>query len=341
MKTVPVQEAVGMVLCHDITKIVPGEFKGRAYAKGHVIKEEDIEELLKIGKEHIYVWDLPVGCLHEDEAAERIARAARGSGIELTTPNQGKIELRAAFDGLLTVNKEVLAKVNSLEGVALATRRSNLAVARGQVVAGTRVIPLVIEEELIECVERFCRESRGILRVKPFRPLKVGLVTTGSEVFHGRIKDKFAPVIERKLEKFSSKIFRQINVTDDVQQISAAILELVAQGAEAVCVSGGMSVDPDDVTPTGIRNTSAEVITYGVPVLPGSMFMLAYLGSVPIMGLPGCVMYERTTIFDLVLPQIVAGERIERRDLVNLGYNGLCLACDDCRYPMCPFGSGA
>lgn len=341
MKTVSVQEAIGLVLCHDITKIVPSEFKGRAFAKGHIIREEDVEELLKIGKDHIYVWELTKGFLHEDEAAERIALAASGSGVVLTAPNQGKINFQAAIDGMLTVNTEVLAQVNSVEGVVLATRRNNLPVTRGQVVAGTRVIPLVIEEGQIETVERTCLESRGVLSVKPFRPLKVGLVTTGNEVFNDRIKDKFAPVIERKIKNFGSKIFDQIYVSDDAQQISAAILELIAKGAETVCVSGGMSVDPDDLTPSGIRNTSAEVITYGVPVLPGSMFMLAYLGSVPIMGLPGCVMYDRITVFDLVLPQIFAGERIKRQDLVHLGYNGLCIGCDDCRYPSCPFGAGS
>ncbi len=340
MKSVPVQQAVGMILCHDITKIVPGEFKGRAFQKGHIIREEDIPELLSLGKEHIYVWDNPEGYLHENEAAGRIARAVAGAGLRLTEPNQGKISFYAAQEGLLKVDKNLLAAVNSIEQVALATRRGNLRIGESDLVAGTRVIPLVIAAESIRQIEELCRIKK-VLEVIPFKLSRVGMVTTGNEVFHGRIQDKFGPVVRGKVEQFGAKIIRQIIVPDSPERIAAGIRDLIAEGAEVVCVSGGMSVDPDDVTPAGIRLSGAETVTHGVPVIPGSMFLLAYLNQVPVMGLPGCVMYDRTTIFDLVLPRIFAGEKISRAELVNLGYNGLCLECPECRYPLCSFGAEA
>ena len=337
-KILPVTEAVGSVLYHDITRIVPGEFKGRLFKKGHIITEEDIPALLDIGKEHIYALELGPGIVHENEAAERLARAAMGPGITLTEVAEGRVNLEAEYDGLLKVDREALFKLNSVPDVVFGTLHGNHGVNQGRAVAGTRVTPLVVEERVILQAEEVCRENYPIISVKPFKKWRVGVVTTGSEVFHGRIKDEFSPVVKRKFSELGSGIISQVLVSDQVDMTVQAIHEAIGNGAQMVVVTGGMSVDPDDQTPVSIKATGAEVVTYGAPAFPGAMFMLAYLGDIPILGLPGCVMYYKATIFDLVVPRILAGERVTREDIVALGYGGFCAGCKDCRYPLCGFG---
>jgi len=338
MREVPITEAVGLTLCHDITKIVPGREKCRAFRKGHVIRSEDVPLLRDLGKEHIYVWEPEPGLVHEDEAALRLARHAAGPGLSWDEPNQGKVNLIATRDGLLKVSADRLALVNNLEGVAFATLHNNRVVAKDQVVAGTRIIPLTIQRGILEEAESFCSRPAPLIEVKPFQPFWVGVVTTGSEVYEGRIRDGFCGVIRRKTVPLGGRLLGQVIVPDDPDYIALEIRRLVTEGAELVLVTGGMSVDPDDVTPAGIRATGAEVVFYGAPVLPGSMFMLAYLGHVPVCGLPGCVMFNRTTIFDLILPRLFAGERLSRGGITALGHGGLCQECDVCRYPACSFG---
>jgi hypothetical protein len=340
MKTVPVWEAEGMVLCHDLTQIIPGEFKGSAFRKGHVIRREDIPRLLDMGKENVFVYDLKSGLVHEDDAALRIARAAAGEGVLLSDPQEGKVQLAAAHAGLLKVDVGLLHAVNEVEEVMIATLHSNQHVEEGKVLAGTRVIPLVVSEEKVARAEQICGTKTRLVHVTPYDHLAVGIVTTGGEVFSGRIQDKFGPVIREKVERYGSTVMRQVLVTDSAEQIAAAVTSLAEDGAQLVTVTGGMSVDPDDVSPLGIRLAGGEVVTYGAPTLPGAMFMLAYLGDVPVMGLPGCVMYNRTTIFDLLLPRILIGERLSRLDIIELAHGGLCVGCDVCRYPDCGFGKG-
>ena len=337
MKIVPVEEAVGMILCHDMTRIVPGESKGPAFRKGHIVAGEDVQLLLEIGKEHVYVLDLAPGQIHEDEAALRIARAAAGPGITLSQVCEGRINFEAGR-GLLDVNVEALNRINSIEEVVLATMHDGQQITEPRAVAGTRVVPLVIDEEKIERVEALCAEYPYVVGVRPFKHHNVGLVTTGSEVFHGRIKDRFGPVIREKFSNLGSTIMDQRLSSDDPVMTRDAILAFIAEGAEMVVVTGGMSVDPDDQTPTAIRATGAEVITYGSPTFPGVMFMIADLSGVPILGLPGCVMYYRASVFDLVVPRLLAGEKVTRKDVVTMGHGGFCATCEVCRYPICPFG---
>lgn len=338
MKVVPVKEAVGMVLCHDVTRIVPGEFKGRAFKKGHVITEEDVPELLKIGKENIYVFDLKEGFVHENDAALRIAQGAVGQGINITEPSEGRVNLVASADGLLKINADALYQINEIEEVVFATLHANQQVKAGRNVAGTRIIPLVTREEKIQAVEQICMENQSVIEVKPFKPFKVGIVTTGSEVYHGRIEDKFGPVVKAKFAELGSQVLRQVFVSDDVPMTVKAVHEFLREGAEIIAVTGGMSVDPDDQTPASIRAAGGEVITYGSPIFPGAMFMLAYIGDVPVVGLPGCVMYVRSSIFDLVVPRILAGETLTRADIIAMGHGGFCENCSECRYPVCGFG---
>jgi hypothetical protein len=333
-----------MVLPHDLTRIEPGQFKGRAFKKGHVIRPEDVEPLLAMGKEHIFALDLAPGQVHEDEAAFRIARAAAGPGITLTAVCEGRVNLVSARDGLLKVDAARLARVNSIDQVVFATLHTNQFVANGRPVAGTRVVPLVTDEATVAAAEAVCAEAgprAHLVDVLPLRPAKVGLVITGSEIFHGRIPDKFGPVVRRKFSELGSTVLGQALTSDRVDLTVAAILDLAARGADLVVCTGGMSVDPDDQTPASIRASGARVVAYGSPTFPGAMFLLAYLGEVPVLGLPGCVMYHRASVFDLVAPRLLAGEKLERADIVALGHGGFCAACPECRYPVCPFGKGA
>lgn len=338
MREVPVTEAVGMVLGHDITRIIPGREKCRAFQKGHIIKNEDVPQLLDLGKKHIYVWDPAPGMIHEDEAALRIAERAAGPGLTWDRPNQGKVNLKAAHDGLIKVKKDLLYEINGTDGIVFATLHSNRVAHRGQVVAGTRVIPLSVPAQTLENAEILCRQKGPLIFIKPFQPLWVGVVTTGSEVYEGRIRDGFGSVVRQKAIPLGGRLLGQVIVPDDPDYIAIEIRRMIGEGAQLVLVTGGMSVDPDDVTPAGIKAAGADVAFYGAPVLPGSMFMLAHIGNVPVCGLPGCVMFNRTTILDLILPRIFAGERVGRREIAALGHGGLCEECDVCRYPSCSFG---
>lgn len=340
MQEIRVEDAIGTVLMHDITKIVPGEFKGRAFAKGHVIREEDIPELLKLGKEHVYVGDIHPGKVHEHEAALRIAEVVCGEGINYTQPCEGKVSLRAAYDGMCFINEKSLLEINMIDDVAVATRNHRKPVKRGDIIAALKVIPLAVEEDKLHLVENIANKE-DVIKVKPFRSYKVGLVTTGSEVYSGRIPEKFGPVIKKKLKAYGCELLEQVIVPDDAAEITRAIQELLDKGAEMIFATGGMSVDPDDVTPMGIRQTGAEIVSYGAPVFPGAMVLVAYLGNIPILGLPGAVSYFKATIFDLIMPLLLSEEKINKRDLAKLGMGGLCLNCEVCHYPVCTFGTGA
>ena len=338
MKSVSVQDAVGMVLCHDVTRIIHGGEKGAAFKKGHIITDADVGPLLDMGKAHVYVYNLADGYIHEDDAAFRIASAAAGSGLRLTPPCEGRINLKAETDGLLKVNADALARINTVCDMTFATLHTNVPVKKDQAVGGVRITPLVTGAENVLEVESICRGFAPILEVKALCSLPVGIVTTGSEVYHGRIDDEFGPVLKEKFDELNCPVLGQTLVSDNVDLTKNAILNFIQDGAGMVAVTGGMSVDPDDRTPAAIRDTGAEVVTYGAPVFPGAMFMLAYLGKAVIVGLPGCVMYYRTSIFDLIIPRILAGEVLTKADFIHLGHGGFCSGCPRCTYPVCGFG---
>lgn len=338
MLKIPVNEAVGISLCHDITRIVPGSVKERAFRRGHVIRPEDIEVLRDLGKEFIYVWHDDDKLVHEDEAAKRLVSAAAGPDFIFAEPNQGKVSIQADKSGLLLIDKERLKSINTVAGMVFATIQSGLAVNAGQTVAGVRVLPLAIEKQLLEQAEEICGPGRDVLRIRPFVKKTVGIVTTGNEVYTGRIQDGFFPVLEQKLAKYAANVLPPVYTPDDPEIIARSITECRQKGAEIICVTGGMSVDPDDVTPMGIRCSGAEVAFYGMPLLPGSMLMLAYSGETAICGLPGCVMFNKISTFDILLPYLFAGERLNREWAVSLGLGGMCLGCDTCRFPNCSFG---
>lgn len=337
MKEVSVYDAVGMVLGHDLTQIIPGEFKGSKFKKGHVIAQEDIEVLLSMGKRHLFVVDKEETDIHEDEAAMRIATAAAGRGIRLVAPGEGKIELVAEYDGLLKINTAMLNQLIDQDEIMFATIHENQLVKQGQKVAGTRVIPLFVNESIVTGAEKVC-QSGQLVEVLLLSKLNIGLVTTGSEVYTGKIQDAFGPVLKKKFGELGSVVVKQLFSDDNEDMIADCIRQLIEEGVDMIGVTGGMSVDPDDKTPTGIRKAGGHIITYGAPVLPGAMFMLAYIGNVPVVGLPGCVMYSRVSIFDLIVPRILAGEIPTRTDIKKLAHGGLCQSCEACTYPNCGFG---
>lgn len=337
MKLIRTEDAVGSVLCHDITQIIPGVVKDAVFRKGHVVTEEDIPVLLSVGKEHLYVWEKEEGMLHENDAAEILRQVCQNEYMKASEAKEGKIELTAETDGLLKINREKLNAVNGMGQMVLASRHGNFPVRKGDKIVGMRVVPLVIEEEKMNRVKEICGDE-PIFKILPFKEMKAAIVTTGSEVYHGRITDKFTPVVESKLRECGVEVMGNTVCDDNSEMVTDAIRDWIGKGAQMVVCTGGMSVDPDDRTPLAIRNATDEVITYGAPVLPGAMFMLAYANDVPVMGLPGCVMYAKRTIFDLVLPRIVAGERLCAEDFSVLGEGGLCLNCEVCTFPNCGFG---
>lgn len=343
MKQIKTVDAVGQVLCHDITQIIKGVKKDVAFKKGHVIKEEDIPVLLSVGKENIYIWEKQEGILHENEAAEILYGICKNDHMKPTPVKEGKIEVIADVDGLFKLDLDRLYQINSLGEMMIATRHGNTAVKKGDKLAGTRVIPLVIEEHKMKRAEEI-GARKPIMEIMPFKHKKVGIVTTGSEVFHGRIKDTFGPVIVEKLSEFDIEILGQKIVDDDMKSITSEVINYIENGAELVVCTGGMSVDPDDRTPGAIKNTGADIISYGAPVLPGAMMLVAYYDyngkRIPILGLPGCVMYAKRTIFDLILPRVMADDNITSSDISGLGRGGMCLNCDICTYPNCGFGKG-
>ena len=351
MKLIKTVDAEGAVLCHDITQIIKGVTKDAVFRKGHVVTKEDIPVLLSVGKDQLYVWEKEEGTLHENDGAEILCAMCKGEHMERSQAKEGKIELTAACDGLLKVDNKGLKAVNGFGQMMIATRHGNFAVKKGDKLAGTRIIPLVIEEEKMTKAKEAAMAATGnkpILNLLPFKHKKVGIVTTGNEVFYGRIKDTFTPVIEGKLAEFDTEIIDHVTWNDDDTKVTASILDMIHNGADIVVCTGGMSVDPDDKTPLAIKNTGADIVSYGAPVLPGAMFMLAYYQvtegddprTVAIMGLPGCVMYAKRTIFDLVLPRVMADDKVIAEELAALGPGGLCLNCPVCTFPNCGFGKG-
>lgn len=338
MKLIPTKEAVGHVLCHDMTQIIPGQYKGARFRKGHVVREEDIPVLLSMGKENLYVWEMVPGMVHEDDAAERLCALCRSEHIDRSAVKEGKIELTAAIDGLFRVDSKRLNAVNLVEDVMIAVRHGNTAVHKGDKLAGTRVIPLVIEEEKLRRAEAAAGE-RPLLELLPWKLKTAGIVTTGSEVAKGLIQDSFTPVVEQKLAAFGIGTVERRTPGDGMEAIANAIREVRSAGVDMVLCTGGMSVDPDDNTPGAVKRGGAKIVTYGAPVLPGAMFLLGYFADgTPVCGLPGCVMYARSTVFDLILPRLAAGVPVTREEIAAMGEGGLCLDCEVCAYPNCGFG---
>ncbi len=341
LKTVRVEDAIGVKLAHDITEIRPGEFKGPAFRKGHTVCDEDVCHLQRLGKNRLYLIDLDEDEIHENEAAAILAGALAGEGVVWKDePREGKIELLAGRDGLLRVNIASLAAFNMVEEVMCATLHNNTLVKRGELAAATRAIPLVMKRAPVERAAAIARQSGEVLSVRPLRQASVGLVITGNEVYNNLIEDRFTPILTRKVTELGSEVSGVAFAPDDVDVIHREIRQLLDGGCDLILLSGGMSVDPDDVTRQGILLAGADEINYGAAVLPGAMFLMAYLGEIPLLGVPACGLHHSITVLDLILPRVLAGERIGKAELSFLGHGGLCRDCEKCMYPHCPFGKG-
>jgi hypothetical protein len=340
-RVINVEDAVGTILAHDITEIRRGEFKGPAFRKGHKVRESDICHLQRLGKRHLFALEIEEGYLHENDAAVAMANAFGGNGVTWQgEPKEGKINLVAAQDGLFKANVEALTEINLLEEVMCASRHNNFPVREGETIAALRAIPLVIRAEVVDRVVAIVRSHGGLFQVKPLRRARAGIVITGNEVFSHLIEDQFELVLRRKMDKIGSEVVGVTFAPDDAECIVRKIRRLLSEGADLLLITGGMSVDPDDVTRQAVVEAGGTDILYGAPVLPGAMFMIATIGSVTVLGVPACGLYHEITILDLVLPRVLSGERLTRKDIAALGHGGLCLHCEECRYPRCPLGKG-
>lgn len=336
MKKVKVQDAIGMTLCHDITAMVDG-FKGAAFKRGHVITQEDIPKLLDIGKQHVFIWEENAGEIHEEDAARRLSQMTTVNGAHYGSISEGKVQLFADQDGMFRVDKALLAAVNCIGDITITTLPDHYPVKAGDRLASMRIVPLVTEERQIAEAEALCADKQ-LYDLRPFKPLKVGIIITGSEIYHGRIKDKFERVARAKLAHYPAEILGVHVCDDELDMIVGAGRALLAEGAELLIFSGGMSVDPDDLTPSAIREMGAEIISYGVPSQPGNMTLVAYLDQAALLGVPGAAISRPTTMFDVLLPQIFCGDPLTKDDLIRLGEGGLCQMCDNCHFPNCTFG---
>ena len=336
MKKIKVEDAIGMALCHDITEMKDG-FKGAAFRRGHIITEQDIPHLLNLGKQTVFIWEENAGELHEEDCARRMAAMAPVAGAHYTEPAEGKVLLLADTRGLFRVDRDLLRQLNSIGDLTITTLPDHYPVEAGARLASMRIVPLVTQETQILRAEQLCA-GRPLLRLLPYQRRRIGVIITGSEVYTGRIRDKFEPVVRAKMAQYPAEIVGVTICDDDLDMIVAAAQAHLAAGADFLIFTGGMSVDPDDLTPTAIRRLGAEIITHGVPAQPGNMTLVAYLGDVPVLGVPGAAISLPTTIFDVLLPQIFAGERITKKELTELGDGGLCQMCAACHWPNCTFG---
>lgn len=342
---VPLDRAVGLVLAHDVTEIVPGVKKGPAFRKGHIVGESDLPHLARLGKRQLYVLELDDAHMHEDDAVALLVEALCGDGVvPAGAPREGKVELVAARDGLLEVDVDRLVAFNEIPDVMCATRHRHTPVRRGDRLAGTRIIPLVAARARIE--EACAIAGNGLLEVRPWRRTKAGLVITGTEVAEGLVEDRFEPIVTEKLLAFGCSVLGTRIVPDTRIAVSEAIRDLLTSGADLVITTAGMSVDPDDVTRLAIADAGGRDLVYGSPVLPGAMLLVGLLdgpgGEIPVIGVPACALYYRSTAFDLVLPRILAGEPLTRGAIARLSHGGYCTNCEGgCRFPSCAFGRGA
>lgn len=338
MKKLKVEDAVGRTLCHDMTAILPDGSKGPMFRRGHVIREEDIEQMKNIGKFHVYVWEPGVNEVHEEDAASELVAAMLGANLTHTAPSEGKIQINSAINGLFHLNSEALRKINSVDDYTVASRPNLTPVSEGEKLCGARIVPLVTARENVDKAVKIAKDNYPVMEVLPYKPLKTGVIITGNEVYYGRIQDGFEPIMRAKLPKYGAEILGFTKCPDELDKILAAVNDFMVDGAELILLTGGMSVDPDDLTPTAIRETGAEVITYGVPMQPGNMLMIAKLKGTTLFGVPGASLHAPNTSLDYFLPRVFAGLEISRDEIAALGEGGFCMSCKVCHFPNCTFG---
>lgn len=338
-KKVKIENAVGLTLAHDITEIRPDEFKGVAFPKGHTVRDTDICHLMRLGKRQLYILDLDETKIHEDEAVFELVKALTGPGIVYEDrPKEGKLQLKAAYNGLLKINVDALIEFNMIPDVMCASIHTNTPVKKGEKLAGTRAVPLIIDRKTLDKAVNIAKSHSPVFEVKQYKRASARLIITGSEIYEGLIDDKFEAIVRRKVESFGSRLTEVVILPDDRQRIGKTVKQYLSRDTDIIITTGGMSVDPDDVTRYAIKDAGADRIYYSAAALPGAMFQLAYCNEIPIIGIPACGLYHEATVFDLILPRLLAGEKPDNRDLARLAHGGLCLGCNTCSYPKCSFG---
>lgn len=322
LKTIKTVDAVGHILANDVTRIVPGEFKGRLFSKGHKIREEDVAPLLDIGKDILYVWEQQPGFVHENDAAVRLGNILKGDNLTFSEIKEGKINMISTVNGVLKIDTDLLFELNMIDEVLAITKPNLNYVEIGETVAGTRVVPLLIDEEKILKAEALI--TKPIISVKPIVRKKVAIVTTGNEIFYGRIEEKFRGILTPKLTRFGCEIVDQTIVPDDLDTAVKAIQKYLDEGIDLVICTGGMSVDASDITPIAIGEVCENVVSYGMPILTGSMTMVGYTkNKTPLLGLPAGVLFTDKSSLDILIHRILADDEITREDIARYGNGGL------------------
>lgn len=335
-----IEKAVGKPLAHDITRIVPGKSKEPAFKRGHILTGDDLPILRDMGKSSVYVFGPDRGYIHEDDAARVVAEAFQRKWFTLEGPSEGRFRVKTQIHGLLKVDISLLTFINQSETIICSTIHQNTVCSRGMTVAATRIIPVAIEESRFWPIVEEIRDKGPLLRLLPFSRRTVGVVVAGEELSSGRIRDCSLDILSPKVESLGGKIISHQICPDKKEIISRALRQMAKDGCDIIIATGGLSVDADDVTLDAIIRSGATLVSYGSPILPGAMFALAYLGDVPILGIPAGAFYHKVTVLDIFLPRAMSGDVITREDIVSLGHGGLCLNCPECHYPVCPFGKG-
>lgn len=338
MRKIRVQDAVGQELCHDMTAILESGFKGVKFKRGHIITQEDIPVILDIGKEHVYVWEPGSDEVHEDDAAIALTNALCGENLTISGPSEGKMQVNSACDGLFVLNSAALREINGVPDYTVACLPGYMPVSAGQKLCGARIVPLVTKRVNVERAVRIARENFPVMSVLPYKGLRTGVVITGTEVYTGRIKDAFEPILTKKLEKFGAVQLGYTKCPDDMDMILAAVRDFMDRGAQLILLTGGMSVDPDDLTPGAIRAVGGRFVTQGYPMQPGNMLTVAYKDDTVLIGVPGASMHSPVTSLDVFLPRVFAGVEIKAEDVASFGEGGFCMGCKTCTWPSCYFG---
>ncbi len=333
---IPIEKAVGERIPHDFTKIDPQEsFKGTYFKRGHIITESDIPKLKSIGKNYIYKIIPDKDDVHEDEFAKEIAPFLAGNNILFdNSPSEGKIQFYASIDGLFKVNREKLYKLNSITVTSFPTIHDNFPVKKGQKVAAFRIIPLYAKRKTLDRAIKIAESP--IISVKPYLIKEANIIVTGNEIYSGLIKDRFIPKIKTKLKPFGVKVTKTRIVPDDVKIIKGSVEEL--KNTQFLIVTGGSSVDPDDVTKKALKASGVRFIREGNPIQPANNLSIGYLKDTVVCLVPAGALFYATSAFDIFLPRILAKDRITKAEIAKYALGGLCHFCEKCTYPICPFG---
>ncbi|MGD9809489.1 MAG: molybdopterin-binding protein [Deferribacterales bacterium] len=339
MKKIKVEDAVGEVLAYDITEVNKEKgIKGRAYKRGHIIQQSEIEHLKSLGRNTVFIEDGNDDGVHEDDAARMTAPIAAGANITFDKePVEGKISFYADCDGVFQVDKKRLYELNLLGTTSLPTIHTNMGVKKGKQVAAFRIIPLVCEYEIMDRVKEILKTP--LMDVKPYKIKTATILVTGSEVYEGRIKDGFGPILTAKLESYGVEVVDYKIVPDKKEVVTAAVKEMAGK-SELVITTGGTSVDPDDITAQAMAEAGVKYDMKGSPIQPGNNLTVGYLGDIPVCAVPAAALHFSATSLDILMPRILAGVKIHKEDMAELAHGGLCHFCKKCVYPICPFGRG-